>query len=92
MYVPHPAASLGTAVTCLVSSDPTMTQTFFAHFRCRNLQERSVLEYDYNIECSTKDTTWSLLALIAFVGIAVVSIGFPMGVPLERSRLATCRA
>ena len=92
MYVPHPAASLGTAVKCLVSSDPTMTQTFFAHFRCRDLLEKSVLDYDYGIECSTEDATWTLLALIAFVGITVVSIGFPMGVPHERSRTATCRA
>ena len=41
---------------------------------------------------STEDATWTLLALIAFVGITVVSIGFPMGVPHERSRTATCRA
>ena len=90
MYAPH-LASLGTAVTCLVSSDPTMTQTFFAHFRCRDLLEKSVLDYDYDIECSTEDATWTLLALIAFVGITVVSIGFPMGVPHERSRTASCR-
>ena len=63
-----------------------MTQTFFAHFRCRDLLEKSVLDYDYDIECSTEDATWTLLALIAFVGITVVSIGFPMGVSHERSR------
>ena len=79
-------------MTCLVSSDPTMTQTFFAHFRCRDLLEKSVLDYDYDIECSTEDATWTLLALIAFVGITVVSIGFPMGVPHECSRTATCLA
>ena len=86
-----PVVLLATIVTlCLVSSDPTMTQTFFAHFRCRDLLEKAVLDYDYEIECSTEDATWLSLALIAFVGIAVVSIGFPMGAPDQHSRIGTC--
>ena len=58
-----------------------MTQTFFGHFRCRILSpEKWVLDYDYSIECAPDGMQmWWWLALVSFLGIAFVSIGFPAG-------------
>eukprot|EP01046_Picozoa_sp_COSAG06_P080459 COSAG06_NODE_27749_length_587_cov_0.793033_2_plen_111_part_01 len=41
---------------------PTMTQTFFGHFNCRQVTEKMrVLEKDYSMEC-WEDPTWTILA------------------------------
>ena len=62
-----------------------MTQTFFNHFNCRQISEKvSVLRKDYDIECA--GASWSLLAVVSIVGVAVVSIGFPVGMALWMRR------
>ena len=59
-------------------ADPTITQTFFAHFNCRQLSDTfSVLDKDYRIECS--GTMWWTMAVLSVLGILVISIGFPVG-------------
>ena len=59
-------------------ADPTITQTFFAHFNCRHLSDSfSVLDKDYRIECS--GTMWWAMAVLSALGILVISIGFPVG-------------
>ena len=59
-------------------ADPTITQTFFAHFNCRHLSDTfSVLDKDYRIECS--GTQWWAMAGLSALGILVISIGFPVG-------------
>ena len=59
-------------------ADPTITQTFFAHFNCRSLSDTfSVLDKDYRVECS--GTIWWAMAVLSVLGILVVSIGFPVG-------------
>ena len=59
-------------------ADPTITQTFFAHFNCRQLSDTfSVLDKDYRIECS--GTMWWTMAVVSALGILVISIGFPVG-------------
>ena len=59
-------------------ADPTITQTFFAHFNCRHLSDTfSVLDKDYRIECS--GTMWWAMAVLSALGILVISIGFPVG-------------
>ena len=57
-----------------------MTQTFFTHFRCRALSsEKWVVDYDYSIECFPDEFgVWWLFAILSFVGIVFVSIGFPI--------------
>lgn len=63
---------------------PTMTQTFFQHFNCRQLPEKSVLQADYDIVCwdwthEDGGKVWYLLAIVAVVGLITVSFGFPLG-------------
>ena len=56
-----------------------MTNTFFAHFNCRNLSdELAVVDTDYSVECYSS-TQWWVLAVFAGLGILGISIGFPLG-------------
>ena len=67
------------------AADPTMTQTFFAHFNCRQLSETdSVLRTDYDIKCS--GSLWWILSMVSALGIVVVSVGFPVGMALWMRR------
>ena len=62
----------------LPCADPTITQSFFAHFNCRALSDDlAVLDKDYSVQCS--GTQWWALAVFSALGILVVSIGFPVG-------------
>ena len=66
-------------------ADPTMTQTFFAHFSCRTVSEmNSVLRKDYDVECT--GSSWWILALISTLGATVISVGFPLGMGLWMRR------
>ena len=59
--------------------DPTMTQTFFNHFRCRRVSAvQWVLDTDYTIECSWSSAVWAALATFSALGLIFV-IGFPIG-------------
>ena len=61
-----------------------MTQTCFKHFRCRKLSaEQRVLEADYTIQCFPDGDAehageWWALAVTSWVGLAVLSVGFPL--------------
>ena len=71
------------ARTCF--ADPTMTQTFFAHFSCRKVSEMlSVLRKDYDVECT--GSSWWVLALMSTLGATVISVGFPIGMGLWMRR------
>ena len=70
--------SASTSTASFRAADPTITQTFFSHFNCRNLSEDvSVLAKNYSEECS--GTEWWLLAVFSAFGILIISIGFPVG-------------
>ena len=59
-------------------TDPTMTQTFLGHFNCRDVSDQeSVLQKDYDVQCGAP--SWWIMAAVSIVGLAVVSIGFPVG-------------
>ena len=59
-----------------------MTQTFFAHFSCRQISETIyVLHSDYDVKCYEGSQWWALAVVSAF-GLVVVSIGFPVGMAL----------
>jgi hypothetical protein len=63
-------------------ADPTMTQTFFGHFSCRQISEKIyVLHNDYDVNCY-EGSQWWTLALVSTFGLVVVSIGFPVGMAL----------
>eukprot|EP01051_Picozoa_sp_SAG22_P007362 SAG22_NODE_516_length_9563_cov_29.476965_2_plen_466_part_00 len=63
---------------------PTLTQTFFQHFNCRQLPDKDVLQADYDIVCwdfgheSGGGKQWWYLAIVSFFGLIVVSFGFPL--------------
>ena len=62
-------------------ADPTMTQTYFGHFGCRQLSESvSVLRKDYDFECA--GSSWWILAIPSILGIIIVSVGFPLGMAI----------
>eukprot|EP01043_Picozoa_sp_COSAG02_P016792 COSAG02_NODE_746_length_17729_cov_37.532501_3_plen_579_part_00 len=57
---------------------PTMTETWFNHFNCRQLPDMHVLQADYAIRC-WEDTEWWLFASISAMGLILVSFGVPTG-------------
>ena len=72
---------------------PTQTATFFSHLKCRSLgplardgeipdsdvkeQQLYVLERDYEVLCY--EGSWWLLAVLSLLGIALISVGVPLG-------------
>ena len=79
--------NLLTLYACL-RVDPTMTQTFLNHFNCRTISEHSaVLRKDYDIECS--ESSWYGFAVVSSFGLAVVSIGFPVGMAVWMQKVMT---
>ena len=64
-------------------------QTFIKHFSCRRLsQDLAVLEADYNVECYPDEigSMWWLLAAASVLGLAIVSLGLPVGMFLTMYR------
>lgn len=65
-----------------------MTQTFLNHFNCRTISEQSsVLRKDYDVECS--ESSWYGLAVVSVLGLAIVSIGFPVGMAVWMQKVMT---
>eukprot|EP01043_Picozoa_sp_COSAG02_P049204 COSAG02_NODE_4919_length_4836_cov_5.351488_1_plen_483_part_00 len=64
---------------------PTMTQTWFDHFNCRQLPDMQVLQADYGIRCY-EDSEWWVLACISIIGLIVISFGVPISMYLLMRR------
>jgi len=61
---------------------PGVCQTAFAALRCRQLSpEISVLEADYNIECTS--STYQTFRVFAIITIFLIPIGIPLGAFLD---------